>query len=75
LASSSWDKTVRLWDVFESKGAVETFQHSHDVLTLAYRPDGKQIACRLASVILDCIRYTVHKLLCLYIFEISLDTV
>ncbi|CAL5095863.1 unnamed protein product [Urochloa decumbens] len=45
LASSSWDKTVRLWDVFESKGAVETFQHSHDVLTLAYRPDGKQIAC------------------------------
>jgi periodic tryptophan protein 2 len=45
LASSSWDKTVRLWDVFESKGAVETFQLSHDVLTLAYRPDGKQIAC------------------------------
>ncbi|VAH09388.1 unnamed protein product [Triticum turgidum subsp. durum] len=45
LASSSWDKTVRLWDVFESKGAVETFQHSHDVLTLAYRPDGRQIAC------------------------------
>lgn len=45
LASSSWDKTVRLWDVFESKGAVETFQHSHDVLTLTYRPDGRQIAC------------------------------
>ncbi|CAL5327694.1 unnamed protein product [Camellia sinensis] len=45
LASSSWDKTVRLWDVFEGKGAVETFPHTHDVLTVAYRPDGKQLAC------------------------------
>ncbi|KAJ4952632.1 hypothetical protein NE237_029464 [Protea cynaroides] len=44
LASSSWDKTVRLWDVFEGKGAVETFPHTHDVLTVAYRPDGKQLA-------------------------------
>lgn len=45
LASSSWDKTVRLWDVFEGKGAVETFTHTHDVLTVVYRPDGKQLAC------------------------------
>lgn len=45
LASSSWDKTVRLWDVFEGKGAVETFQHNHDVLTIVFRPDGKQVAC------------------------------
>ncbi|XP_057968885.1 periodic tryptophan protein 2 [Malania oleifera] len=45
LASSSWDRTVRLWDVFEGKGAVETFPHTHDVLTVVYRPDGKQLAC------------------------------
>ncbi|KAF9619369.1 hypothetical protein IFM89_006556 [Coptis chinensis] len=45
LASSSWDKTVKLWDVFEGKGAVETFPHTHDVLTVAYRPDAKQLAC------------------------------
>ncbi|KAM7480378.1 hypothetical protein LguiA_028591 [Lonicera macranthoides] len=44
LASSSWDRTVRLWDVFEGKGAVETFPHTHDVLTVVYRPDGKQLA-------------------------------
>lgn len=43
LASSSWDRTVRTWDVFEAKGAVEPFQHTNDVLTVAYRPDGKQI--------------------------------
>uniref|UniRef100_A0A1D1ZDQ3 Periodic tryptophan protein 2 n=1 Tax=Anthurium amnicola TaxID=1678845 RepID=A0A1D1ZDQ3_9ARAE len=43
LASSSWDKTVRLWDIF-GKSAVETFEHIHDVLTVVYRPDGKQIA-------------------------------
>lgn len=45
MASSSWDNTVRLWDVFDGKGTVETFRHLHDVLTVAYRPDGKQIAC------------------------------
>ncbi|KAI7750771.1 hypothetical protein M8C21_028344 [Ambrosia artemisiifolia] len=45
LASSSWDRTVRLWDVFDGKGSVETFQHTHDVLTVVYRPDGKQLAC------------------------------
>ena len=26
LVSCSWDKTVRLWDVFEKKGNFETFQ-------------------------------------------------
>ncbi|KAK0595332.1 hypothetical protein LWI29_005657 [Acer saccharum] len=45
LASLSWDKTVRLWDVFEGKGSVEPFPHTHDVLTVVYRPDGKQLAC------------------------------
>lgn len=45
LASSSWDKTVKLWDVFEGKGNVETLTHTHDVLTVVYRPDGKQLAC------------------------------
>jgi len=45
LASSSWDKTVRLWDVFDGKGAVKTLPHTHDVLTIVFRPDGKQLAC------------------------------
>ncbi|CAG9460299.1 unnamed protein product [Pedinophyceae sp. YPF-701] len=45
LASGSWDKTVKYWDIFESnRGSVESLQHTHDVLALAFRPDGKQIA-------------------------------
>ncbi|KAI8469923.1 MAG: WD40 repeat-like protein [Monoraphidium minutum] len=44
LASCSWDKTVRLWDVYDGAGCVDTLQHSHDVLAIAYRPDGKQLA-------------------------------
>ncbi|KZV39552.1 periodic tryptophan protein 2 [Dorcoceras hygrometricum] len=44
LASSSWDKSVRLWDIFEGKGGIEKFDHTHDVLTVVYRPDGKQMA-------------------------------
>jgi periodic tryptophan protein 2 len=34
----------RIWDVFAGKGNTESFQHTHDVLALAYRPDGKQLA-------------------------------
>jgi hypothetical protein len=37
LASCSWDKTVRLWDVYDGAGCVETLQHGHDVLAVAYR--------------------------------------
>ncbi len=28
LATSSWDKSVRLWDIFESKGAREKVSKS-----------------------------------------------
>lgn len=34
-----------MWDIFEGKGVIETFSHTHDVLTVVYRPDGKQLAC------------------------------
>ena len=30
LVSSSWDSTVRVWDVFESKGHRETLQLTSD---------------------------------------------
>lgn len=44
LASGSWDKTVRVWSVFGRSRAVEPFQLSSDVLALAFRPDGKDLA-------------------------------
>jgi periodic tryptophan protein 2 len=44
LVSGSWDKSVRLWDVFESKAAAETLQLPADVLALTFRPDGVQLA-------------------------------
>lgn len=34
---------LRTWDVYNGKGALDTLQHTHDVLALAMRPDGKQL--------------------------------
>ncbi|KAF9010038.1 WD40-repeat-containing domain protein [Cyathus striatus] len=44
LASGSWDKTIRVWNVFGRSRAVEPFQLNSDVLALAFRPDGKELA-------------------------------
>ncbi|PVU89544.1 hypothetical protein BB559_005050 [Furculomyces boomerangus] len=43
LASSSWDKTVRLWDVFDRGKSVELINHNFEVLSVTYRPDSKQM--------------------------------
>ncbi|KAL9710292.1 U3 snoRNP protein [Leucoagaricus gongylophorus] len=44
LASASWDKTVRVWNVYGRSRAVEPFQLTSDVLALAFRPDGRELA-------------------------------
>lgn len=44
LLSSSWDRTVRVWDPFEGKGCVEVLQHDSDVISLAVRNDGLAVA-------------------------------
>eukprot|EP00743_Colponemidia_sp_Colp-15_P006217 GILK01006687.1.p1 GENE.GILK01006687.1~~GILK01006687.1.p1 ORF type:complete len:888 (+),score=130.49 GILK01006687.1:52-2715(+) len=49
LASGSWDKTVRVWDMFARKAKTETFQHTSDVLTVAFRPDGKELCAATLS--------------------------
>eukprot|EP00727_Mastigamoeba_balamuthi_P008301 m51a1_g4093 hypothetical protein (875) ;mRNA; r:68447-71634 len=43
LASVSWDKTARLWDVFEGHEHREALELGSDGLALAFRPDGKEL--------------------------------
>ncbi|KAK7044745.1 periodic tryptophan protein 2 [Favolaschia claudopus] len=44
LASGSWDRTLRVWNVFGRSHAVEPLALSSDVLAVAFRPDGKELA-------------------------------
>lgn len=44
LISTSWDKTVRIWDVFENKGSRETINLTSSGLEIAYKPDGNEFA-------------------------------
>eukprot|EP01033_Poteriospumella_lacustris_P018105 gene18105-12992_t len=44
LATGSWDGTLKLWDVYKNS-CVETFEHGCDVMAVAFRPDGKEVAC------------------------------
>ncbi|NXD19079.1 PWP2 protein, partial [Spelaeornis formosus] len=44
LASASWDKTVKLWDMLDSWRTKETLVINSDVLVVAFRPDGKELA-------------------------------
>uniref|UniRef100_A0A8B9CCF0 PWP2 small subunit processome component n=1 Tax=Anser brachyrhynchus TaxID=132585 RepID=A0A8B9CCF0_9AVES len=44
LASASWDKTVKLWDMLDSWRTKETLMLNSDVLVVVFRPDGKELA-------------------------------
>ncbi|CAK5261817.1 unnamed protein product [Mycena citricolor] len=44
LVSGSWDRSVRVWSVFGRSRAVEPFALNSDVLAVAFRPDGKELA-------------------------------
>lgn len=44
VASISWDKTVRIWEMYSRKTGFEPLQLSSDGLAVAYRPDGLEIA-------------------------------
>ena len=42
LASSSWDGTLKVWNVYQSQ-CLETMEHGCDVLAVAFRPDGLEM--------------------------------
>ncbi|KAF2753915.1 periodic tryptophan protein 2 [Pseudovirgaria hyperparasitica] len=44
LVSGSWDRTVRIWNVFGRTQTSEPCQLQSDVLCVAFRPDSKQVA-------------------------------
>ncbi|CAN6673775.1 periodic tryptophan protein 2 [Trichomonascus vanleenenianus] len=44
LASASWDRTVRVWNIFGRQTHVEPLQLQSDVTRVVMRPDSKQIA-------------------------------
>lgn len=44
LASTSWDKTIRVWDIFGRSQKVEPIEIQSDALSLAMRPDSKELA-------------------------------
>uniref|UniRef100_A0A1A7YT44 PWP2 periodic tryptophan protein homolog n=1 Tax=Iconisemion striatum TaxID=60296 RepID=A0A1A7YT44_9TELE len=44
LASVSWDRTVRLWDMLDSWQVKETLSLTSDGLCVTYRPDGQELA-------------------------------
>lgn len=41
LASSSWDKTVKVWDIFTKQGLLETLQHQSEVIQCSFHPNTK----------------------------------
>ncbi|KAJ3260331.1 hypothetical protein HK103_000966 [Boothiomyces macroporosus] len=43
LASGSWDKNIRTWDIFSRDKATEVINHTSEVLAMAYSPDGSMI--------------------------------
>jgi periodic tryptophan protein 2 len=44
LFSGSWDRTVRIWSIFGRTQTSEPLQLQADVLAVAVRPDGRQVA-------------------------------
>ncbi|EER36260.1 periodic tryptophan protein 2 [Candida tropicalis MYA-3404] len=44
LASASWDKTIRIWNIFSRSQTVEPIDIQSDVLCLAMRPDCKELS-------------------------------
>ncbi|XP_053680836.1 periodic tryptophan protein 2 homolog [Anopheles nili] len=44
MVSGSWDQTLRIWNCLEASGAHETVQTGSDVVCVAFKPDGEEVA-------------------------------
>lgn len=43
MATGSWDKTVRVHDLFSKTTKGEVLEHNSEVMSLDFKPDGKEI--------------------------------
>ena len=43
LSSSSWDQTVRTWDLMGKNGMIESFQHGSEVLQTVFHPNSNDV--------------------------------
>lgn len=44
MVSVSWDKTMKIWDAIEKGSAHETVMLASDGISLAFKPDGQEVA-------------------------------
>ena len=44
LVSGSWDKTIKIWECLEKSGAHETIELLSDVVCVAFKPNGEEVA-------------------------------
>jgi len=65
--SSSWDATLRLWDIKKGTTTSRFINHTRDVLTVAFSPDNRQIASggrdknlKIWNIMGEC-KYTVDS--------------
>ena len=55
LASSSWDGTLRVWDLFTDKktNVTDSVAHSSEIVCMAWKPDGKTVCTGILSGMLQ----------------------
>eukprot|EP00347_Sterkiella_histriomuscorum_P002397 403368319 len=49
LATGSWDHTVRVWDIFEKKGIIDTLSHSSEVIAVDFHANNKDMVSTTLS--------------------------
>ena len=44
LVSGSWDKTVKMWELYTKKGISETYEHNSKIVNVDLSPNDKEVA-------------------------------
>jgi periodic tryptophan protein 2 len=44
LITGSWDRTIRVWNVFDRKANFYALEHTTEVLSISVHPNGRNVA-------------------------------